>query len=345
MNCLYTSFLHVGQYTYPLSSWVLLSTCKLNSVFFSLYSVDWNRTQKQMLARSQVHQLEISFLHFETTIKVRFAFIMEVLDQRCSHCVGIVAEYDTSENSSKQFLQMQKNQLIERFERFCNTLPVLVFNIARYDVKFIKSFLLTVLVNKRNFDQIFIEKTNQFVWLKFGNVQLLNIFNFFAGVTNLVSFLKACRISETTEFFPCDNLNHYITWKTFLEQRNIPICRKCVSKKKSSHSKNSFCAGTETKTLFEHCRLRRKLSSLITTKLLICWSLDVLYLAWSKFACTFLQVHKNYAFTEIFKDLLSKIWKDVSWRTVQIVYRWNCCWRDSHLQFRNCLQIDCWSRC
>ena len=47
-----------------------------------------------------------------------------------------------------------------------------------------------------------IKKTNQFVSFKFGDVQLLDIINFLGGATNLDSFLKAYKTSETKGFFP-----------------------------------------------------------------------------------------------------------------------------------------------
>ena len=53
---------------------------------------------------------------------------------------------------STQFLQMQKNQLIDlqhHLERCCNTLAVFGFNSAKYDIKLIKSYLLPIFVNER----------------------------------------------------------------------------------------------------------------------------------------------------------------------------------------------------
>ena len=46
-----------------------------------------------------------------------------------------------------------------------------------------------------------IKKANEFVSFKFGDVQLLDIMNFFGGATSLDSFLKAYRISESKSFF------------------------------------------------------------------------------------------------------------------------------------------------
>ena len=84
----------------------------------------------------------------------------------------------------QQFLQVQKNQLIdlqELFEKYCNALPVFRFNSARYVINLIKSYLLPVLVNERD-----IEPTVG------------------GGSTNLDSFLKAYTTSETKIFFPCE---------------------------------------------------------------------------------------------------------------------------------------------
>ena len=47
-----------------------------------------------------------------------------------------------------------------------------------------------------------IEKANQFVSFKFGDVQLLDIMNFVGGALSLDSFLKAYKTSETKGFFP-----------------------------------------------------------------------------------------------------------------------------------------------
>ena len=62
---------------------------------------------------------------------------------------------------STQFLQMQKNQLIdlqEHFERYCNVLPVFGFNSAKYDINLIKSYLLPILVNDRGIEPTAIKK-------------------------------------------------------------------------------------------------------------------------------------------------------------------------------------------
>ena len=104
-----------------------------------------------------------------------------------------------------QFLQMQKNQLIdlqEHFERYCKVLPVFGFNSAKYDINLIKSYSLPIVVNERDIEPTVIKKANQFVSFKFGDIQLLDIMNFLGGATSLDSFLKAYNTKETKGFFP-----------------------------------------------------------------------------------------------------------------------------------------------
>ena len=102
---------------------------------------------------------------------------------------------------------MQKNQLIdlqEHFERYCNVLLVLGFNSVKYDINLIKSYLLPIFVNGQDIEPTVIRKTIQFVSLKFGDIQLLDIVIFLGGATSLDSFLKTYKTKETKGFFPYD---------------------------------------------------------------------------------------------------------------------------------------------
>ena len=108
-------------------------------------------------------------------------------------------------------MQIQKNQLIdlqESLERYCNVLLVFGFNSAQYDLNLIKSYLLPILINERDIEPTVIKKTNQFFSFKFGDIQLLDIMNFFGGATSLDSFLKAYKTSETERFFPYEWFDH-----------------------------------------------------------------------------------------------------------------------------------------
>ena len=100
---------------------------------------------------------------------------------------------------------MQKNQLIdlqEHFERYCNVLPVFLFNGAKYDINLIKLYLLPILVNEREIELTVIKQANQFVPFKFGDIQLLDIMNFLGGATSLDFFLEDYKTKETKGFFP-----------------------------------------------------------------------------------------------------------------------------------------------
>ena len=58
-------------------------------------------------------------------------------------------------SAQTQFLQIQRNQikdLQESLKRYCNVLPVFGSNSAKYDLNLIKSYLLPILVNKRDIE-------------------------------------------------------------------------------------------------------------------------------------------------------------------------------------------------
>ena len=165
------------------------------------------------LATQSKAQMKLRFIAVETAIKIKLSSILQQINQRHSQRERVI-DYDNDEcfndtaegkELSTQFLQMQKNHLIdlqEQFERYCNTLPVFSFNSAKYDLNLIKSYLLPILVNERQIEPTFIKKANQFVSFKFGNVQLLDIMNFLGGATSLDSILKAYKTEETKGFFP-----------------------------------------------------------------------------------------------------------------------------------------------
>ena len=165
------------------------------------------------MATQSKAQIKLRFSEVETAIKIKLSIILQQLNQRHSQRERVIDydndEYfnDTAEKKelSTQFLQMQKNHLIdlkEHFERYCNTLPVFGFNSAEYDINLIKSYLLPILVNERQSEPAVIKKANQFVPFKFGDVQLLDIMNFLGGATSLDTFLKGYKTEETEGFFP-----------------------------------------------------------------------------------------------------------------------------------------------
>ena len=122
---------------------------------------------------------------------------------------------------STQYMQMQKNQLIdfqEPFERYCNFLRVLGFNSTNYDIILIKSCLLPIPVTEQDIEPTVIKKANQFVSFKFGDIQILDIMNFLGGASSLVSFLKAYKTKDTKGFFRCE----WFDCPEKLNNKNLP---------------------------------------------------------------------------------------------------------------------------
>ena len=165
-------------------------------------------TALEGLATQSKAQMKLGFFEVETAIKRKLCAVLEQLNQRRNRVSNFVDDCiveEEEEDLSTQFLQMQKNQLIdlqEHFERYCNVLPVFGFNSAKYDINLIKSYLLPILVNERDIEPTVIKKANQFVSFKFGDIQLLDIMKFLGGATSLDSFLKAYKTKETKGFFP-----------------------------------------------------------------------------------------------------------------------------------------------
>ena len=205
-------------------------------------------------------QLKLKFLEVETAIKRKLTRTLESLkERRCcnqrvfefeDHCF----EDDSEEkDASTQFLQLQKNQLIElqkHLERYCNVFPVFGFSSAKYDINLIKTYLLPILINERNMEPTVIKKANQLVSFKFGDVQLLDIMNFLGGATSLDSFLKANKTAETKSFFPYEwfdcpqkmNNSEFLPYDAFFSKlRNVnPLERD------HSDYQNLFSSGLKT---------------------------------------------------------------------------------------------------
>ena len=179
---------------------IFLCNCDLHHLVASFVGVLEN------LAFQSKAKKKTLFLDIETTIKIKLGSILEKLTQR--HNRREQADLDDCDNetcASTQFLQIQKNQLLdlqESLERYCNVLPVFGFNSAKYDINLIKCYLLPVLINERDIEATVIKKANQFISFSFGDIQLLDIMNYFGGATSLDSFLKAYKTSETKGFFP-----------------------------------------------------------------------------------------------------------------------------------------------
>ena len=155
--------------------------------------------------------MRTKFSFIEAIIRARVNAICKNLNKRkdqnasAFECEDEGTEEDDEVDMSTQFLQMQKNQLLDleqHFERYVNTLPVFGFNSGKYDLKLIKSYLLAYLIHERDIQPNVIKKASHFVSLKFGDVQFLDILNFLGGATSLDSFLEAHQTNESKKFLP-----------------------------------------------------------------------------------------------------------------------------------------------
>ena len=170
-------------------------------------------TALEGLATQSKAQMKLNFIEVETAIKIKLCAIQEQLNQRrnraerVSNFVDDCIVEEEEKDLSTQFLQMQKNQLIdlqEQFERYCNVLKVFGFNSAKYDINLIKSYLLPILVNEQDIEPTVIKKANQFVSFKFGDIQLLDIMDFLSGACHrvLIFSSKLTRPKRQKASFP-----------------------------------------------------------------------------------------------------------------------------------------------
>ena len=124
-------------------------------------------TALEGLATQSKAQMKLNFIEIQTAIKIKLCAILEQLNQRhkqaerVSNFVDDCIAEEEEKCLSTQFLQMQKNHLIdfqEHFARYCLVLPVFGFNSAKYDINLIKSYLLPILENDRDIEPRVIKK-------------------------------------------------------------------------------------------------------------------------------------------------------------------------------------------
>ena len=90
----------------------------------------------------------------------------------------------------QQLSKFRRTQLTENlFERCCINQPVLRINSGGYDISFILSCLLTVLVIERLHERVAMKNANQFAYFKNGSVQLPSTLNLPQLATNVNSLL------------------------------------------------------------------------------------------------------------------------------------------------------------
>ena len=133
-------------------------------------------------------------------------------------------------------------------------------------------------------------------WTNFLKWTTKNFFHTMAFTTSFEITIPLKRQILTTKSGSVEAWRQSLPWSKIvslkhhlLGHRNVSFCRSCGGRKRCSQSK-TFCAGTITKTLSQHWMLCRKMSSCITTKVLIWSSLDKFCLTWPTFVFTVLPV-------------------------------------------------------
>ena len=163
------------------------------------------------LARQSKSRIDLKFLEIETSVKSKLNPIFFALNQRRCRNEPVLEfedefiEKEEEKDVSIQFLQTQKNQLIDlqkHLEKNCNVLPLFGFNSSNYVINLIKSYLLPLFINEQKIVPKVIKKANQFVSFLLGDIQLLDLLKFLGGATSLDSFLKAYKILETKQCYP-----------------------------------------------------------------------------------------------------------------------------------------------
>ena len=215
--------------------------------------------------------MKLKFLEIERVIKSKLTRTLESLNERrCRNQSVFEFENHFSEDdkeekdASTQFLQMQKNQLIElqeHLERYCKVLPVFGFNSAKYNINLIKSFLLPILINERIMEPTVIKKANQFVSFQIGDIQLLDIINFLGGATSLDSFLKGYKTAETKGFFPYE----WFDCPQKMSNSELPPCDAFFSKHRNvnllkkdySDYQKSLSCGSKTEEALSKMKLSK----------------------------------------------------------------------------------------
>ena len=71
-------------------------------------------------------------------------------------------------------------------ELYCDVLPVFGFNSAKNQLNLNNSCLQPIHVNERDIEHTVVNKSNQFISLKFGDFRLLDILNFFESQQVLI---------------------------------------------------------------------------------------------------------------------------------------------------------------
>ena len=124
----------------------------------------------ELLAEKNKLEMRTKFQDIEVAVIKRMKKVFDQLNKRGKNYSSNKFEYkdECIENSeeadmSRQFLRIQKNQLIDlkqHLERYVKTLPVFGLNSGRYDLNLIKSYLIHYLIRDKEQETSVIKKSN-----------------------------------------------------------------------------------------------------------------------------------------------------------------------------------------
>ena len=165
------------------------------------------------------------FFDVKTTIHIKLGSILEKFTQRHNRREQAdLDDWDIKTWSATQFLQVQKKQLIdvqEHLERYCNVLPIFVFNSAKCDLNLIKSYLLPILVNESNLEPTVFKKKRTSLSRLNSAIFSCWISGFFLEVQQvLISSWRHTKLQRQKGSSPRKGL---IPWQN-AEPRTSPVC-------------------------------------------------------------------------------------------------------------------------
>ena len=193
----------------------------------------------QLSAKNKA-DLRPKFLAVKTEIETRLSDVSSRL-QIISETQPSISSETSNSNATKNFLRIQPKHLLDlqrHFNNFVDTLPVFGFNNGKNQLNLIKAYLIPNILNDRDIQSTVIKKANQFISLKFSDIQFLYILNFLGGATSLDSFLKAYKSEETKGYFPYE----WFDSSTKLDCNHLPPYDSFFSKQKNLNPlEKDFC--------------------------------------------------------------------------------------------------------
>lgn len=149
------------------------------------------------LIQVMVTYMEEITTHCKSLALDKWGAVLENLEEKLDHWRQ---EEEKAEKSLAPIMMINElTKMLGRFNFYCQQVPVLGFNSARYDLNLIKKSIAKHL--RPNESQgITIKKNNSYTCLSNDSLRFLDITNFLAPGTSYSSFLKAYGIPEAKGF-------------------------------------------------------------------------------------------------------------------------------------------------